>query len=199
MAKIENVVCSKGGKNLDIAKLPDGLFVVFTCDSDSDFIKKQLPLFSSKSRYFEENDCSVFFVVGDKDPKKEGVLFDQNGEIVDLVEDLKNKDDVGENLLIFSKKGEEIEFSELKETPENEYDWTENVEYLVKNFHNNEPDDSNLWRWGQLVPQDGDYLCVDCGYIEEMKKGQTFPICVVCLSGEVDGPSGPGEGYWELV
>jgi hypothetical protein len=53
---------------------------------------------------------------------------------------------------------------------------------------------------GQIVTESGDYLCIDCGFIESFEVGEIFPVCEVCLSGDpsaVDAKE--AEGYWELV
>ena len=36
-------------------------------------------------------------------------------------------------------------------------------------------------------------------YILELQKGEIFPVCEVCLSGEPDGPTGIDAGYWEKL
>lgn len=59
--------------------------------------------------------------------------------------------------------------------------------------------ENGLYKWGQRVPKTADYICVDCGYIEEFKEGSVFTVCEACLSGEFEGPSGPKVGYWEMV
>jgi len=47
-------------------------------------------------------------------------------------------------------------------------------------------DNETLYNKGTLVPEDGEYMCIDCGYSQFFKKGEVFPVCPVCLAGEED-------------
>jgi hypothetical protein len=78
------------------------------------------------------------------------------------------------------------------------YNWLEVFVTFAKNFKNHDMIDG-FWAWGQVVPVTGEYLCKDCGYIEEFQAGDVFPICEVCQAGEPDGPSTPEMGYWEQI
>jgi hypothetical protein len=77
--------------------------------------------------------------------------------------------------------------------------WVEVFKQFVSNYLDSDPDIDGMYCWGQKAPDDGEYLCKDCGYILELRKGEIFPVCEVCLSGEPDGPSGPDAGYWEKL
>ncbi len=35
-----------------------------------------------------------------------------------------------------------------------------------------------------VVPKSGTYVCVPCGYRQEFKKGDCFPLCFACLEGK---------------
>lgn len=78
------------------------------------------------------------------------------------------------------------------------YDWIEVFGTFADNYVNTDMLDG-YYGWGQIVPKTGEYLCKDCGYIEEFQAGDVFPICEVCQAGEPDGPSTPSEGYWEAL
>jgi hypothetical protein len=58
-----------------------------------------------------------------------------------------------------------------------------------------------MFKNDDIVPQDGWYICVPCGYVDEFKAGDKFPICPVCLAGTDDGPDGstdPHADYWDF-
>ena len=109
--------------------------------------------------------------------------------------------------LIFAKKiqveidgkmEEKLVYLTHRDKPELEYNWTEVATSFADNYFNFESEDG-FWRWGQVVPEDGSYLCRDCGFIGDFEKGEIFPICDVCLDGDPGGPIPLSEGYWELV
>ena len=105
-----------------------------------------------------------------------------------------------DNSLIFTKNDDKNGFIYLthREKPEVKFDWVEVSQSFANNYYNLESDD-NYWRWGQVVPENGSYLCRDCGFIGDFLTGEVFPICDICLDGEPDGPIPLSEGYWEIV
>lgn len=52
---------------------------------------------------------------------------------------------------------------------------------------------------GQTVDQDGNYVCVPCGYHRYFRRGEEFTECISCLSGTKDGHEDFAEGLelWE--
>ncbi|MBI3956710.1 MAG: hypothetical protein HY340_01845 [Candidatus Kerfeldbacteria bacterium] len=52
---------------------------------------------------------------------------------------------------------------------------------------------------GERVPQEGDYVCVPCGYRRHFQPGEQFSECLSCLSGTADGHEDYVEGMemWE--
>ena len=106
--------------------------------------------------------------------------------------------EITEGFGIFVQSENGLKLLEKRNRIDQNADWVEVMVNFARNYTNIEPDDGG-YRWGQIVPNTGDYLCKDCGYIEEFKTGQIFPICEVCLAGEPDGPSTPSQGYWEVV
>lgn len=57
-----------------------------------------------------------------------------------------------------------------------------------------------LYKIGDLVPEDGMYLCVPCGFVEEFRAGEEFPTCRACYAGTPDGPedyTDPHVDFWE--
>lgn len=93
---------------------------------------------------------------------------------------------------------EELTYLTHRNKPEKEYNWLEVSQDFADNYFNFESE-NGFWRWGQIVPEDGSYLCRDCGFIGDFVAGEIFPICDVCLDGDPGGPIPLSEGYWELV
>ena len=77
--------------------------------------------------------------------------------------------------------------------------WVDVFKQFVSNYLDSDPDIDGMYCWGQKAPETAEYLCKDCGYILELHKGEIFPVCEVCLSGEPDGPTGIDAGYWEKL
>ena len=88
---------------------------------------------------------------------------------------------------------------EKRSSIDTKIDWINVFKQFVSNYLDSDPDVDGMYCWGQRAPETAEYLCKDCGYILELQKGEIFPVCEVCLSGEPDGPSGIDQGYWEKV
>ena len=99
---------------------------------------------------------------------------------------------------VFEVSGDKTKFVDYKNNISSGFNWIEVFGQFADNYSSDELDDG-FYKWGQIVPETGDYLCKDCGYIAEFQQGDIFPICEVCQSGEPDGPSTPDQGYWEKV
>ncbi|MBT4850127.1 hypothetical protein HON36_04735 [Candidatus Parcubacteria bacterium] len=54
---------------------------------------------------------------------------------------------------------------------------------------------------GDIVPTDGEYACVPCGYKKTYRAGETFLECISCLDKfkDVDTEAITDEGTWEKV
>jgi hypothetical protein len=99
---------------------------------------------------------------------------------------------------VFETTGDKTKFVDYKNNISTKFNWIEVFGQFADNYASDELDDG-FYKWGQIVPETGDYLCKDCGYIAEFQQGDIFPICEVCQAGEPDGPSTPDQGYWERV
>ncbi len=99
---------------------------------------------------------------------------------------------------VFEVIGDKTKFVDYKNNISSSFNWIEVFGQFADNYASDELNDG-FYKWGQIVPETADYLCKDCGYIEEFKQGDIFPICEVCQAGEPDGPSTPDQGYWEKV
>lgn len=57
-----------------------------------------------------------------------------------------------------------------------------------------------ILKTGDAVPEDGDYICVPCGFREALKEGDICPECTSCLKNQkdVDQETMDAEqGLWE--
>ena len=185
---------------VNLTEFPDGLLAIFTTKNDSSFFQTQLGYLEEKRDSLKSLNMTVLFAVDENsEVSSPDVVNDENREILNLSSRVADQSELGENLILFQKKGSELIYADTKESPEEEYNWIETVEQVAKNFLEKDPDESNYFMWGQVVPETAEYLCKDCGYIQEFQAGEIFPICEVCIAGEPAGPSGPGEGFWEKV
>ena len=123
------------------------------------------------------------------------VVFQYNGKDADL----KTFTTKGNSLIILQKVGLSYELLENRTGLTNTTKWNEVITQFVTNMLDTELTDNGLWKWGQIVKETREYMCVDCGFITTFTQGQLFPICEVCLSGDVDGPVGPSQGYWQAI
>jgi len=47
--------------------------------------------------------------------------------------------------------------------------------------YKNENDDTTTYKVGDVVPEDGLYICVPCGNKKYLKTGERFKSCLQCL------------------
>lgn len=62
--------------------------------------------------------------------------------------------------------------------------------------------DRRFYAIGDVVPQNGQYLCAPCGFIREFVQGGTFTTCEVCYAGTEKGWEGytdPKVEFWEFL
>ncbi len=54
---------------------------------------------------------------------------------------------------------------------------------------------------GDIVGEEGDYVCVPCGYQKHFKPGDTFTECTSCLAGTDEGHEDYVDGMevWEKI
>jgi len=185
--------------SFQISNLPDGLVFLFTAKPDSKFALQQLANLQEVKSQLENLNASVLFAT-DEEMACETLdyVLDDTRELVNLSPVVAGQKTLGTNFVVFKKTGENLEYQETKESPDNS-NWPEAFVTVAENYKVKEPNDDNYYKWGQLVPETCEYLCIDCGFIIEFKEGQVFPICEVCFSGEPTGPQGPDGAYWEKV
>lgn len=103
--------------------------------------------------------------------------------------------------LIIDREGELL-FHEIN----SEWDNLPNLaQQFLKNYTENTTG-AKGYKWGNIIPEEGDYMCTDCGYIltvahdgTELQPGDPFPIFEVCQAGTPDCPTGPDTIFWEKI
>ena len=188
---------TKTDKEFNFNNFNDGLIVFFT--GSQDLITAQAEKYSSLKDKFANSMSIVFASDSEINIDTDNFVLDPDNEFVSQAEKLDGRSSSDDNMIIFKKDGDNVRVVDSKEDPDSSLDWMEAMVTVSENFGKEGPDDEGYFAFGQVVPEDAEYLCKDCGYIEEISAGSIFPICEVCLAGEPDGPSGPGEGYWEEV
>jgi hypothetical protein len=201
MATLNNVVFLKDGEEFNLGTFPDGIFAVFTGSIESKYATTMIAAIEETYKQANEAKLSVFFATKDSiECDSKSVLLDEAGEITALCGKLCKRSGQCNALLIFTKKGNEITHVLSRENPELEYEWVDFLIGYTQNYLNPQPDATNHWRVGQIVTEQSDYMCIDCGYIMTLPIGSLFPVCEVCFSGDPDGPTdGPEQGYWEKI
>jgi hypothetical protein len=201
MLHLQNMTRLKTRETLDLANMPDGIIAIFTGSMDSKLATTVLNQIEDNYDKFETLKLSVFFATRDEiETDSEAVIYDPKGELASQCKVLCKKNDQCEALLYFRKNGDTIEHLYTRERPETKYNWVSEICGFAQNAMDTNPDSKGLWKFGQRVTKAGEYLCIDCGYIETFKEGDIYPVCEVCLSGDPEGPTdGPEQGYWEYL
>jgi hypothetical protein len=195
------LISLKNKQELDLSSLKDGLIAIFTGSLDSDFMQTQMAKYQELQDQAKNLPINILFVTDQEgqESDQDFVFYASDRELINKSKRIANQDTLQENIIILVKSGNEINHGDQKESPEADEEWVEGVIQAAKNFMQSDPDEDGYYKWGQIVPETADYLCKDCGYVEEFKAGTIFPICETCIAGEPTGPSGPSEGYWEKI
>jgi hypothetical protein len=178
----------------------DGLIVLFCCDTQSELAKSQLEHLSNQSTALKDSDISIFFLTDeDQEGGNKNTLYDPNLSIASQIPSLCKRNEHCESMIILEKRGDEFQLLNTRENPEPEHNWVDILLQFESNYRNNQPENGLHYRYGQIVPKTGEYMCIDCGYISEYKAGSVFPVCEVCLSGDPNGPVSTDKGFWEFI
>ena len=80
--------------------------------------------------------------------------------------------------IIFCRQSPKGEFEYLthRQSPEIEFDWISVIKTFFENYKTVGVDKNGYYKWGQIVPESGDFLCIDCGFIESFLQGNIFPV-----------------------
>lgn len=60
----------------------------------------------------------------------------------------------------------------------------------------------NLYKIGDAIPENGNYICVPCGYVQYFEVGGLFTTCDACFAGTELAPEGykaAESEFWQLV
>jgi hypothetical protein len=182
---------------LNLSDIKQSLLAVFSIPAGSEFANKTQTLLDTKKAELEGKNIKVLFVTNAGNSDSPDFILDTDMEIINQASGVQNKK--AENLVLFKLENGNLKFLVHKESPEHQYDWITVVSDFADNYFNPDPNAQNLYKWGQVVPETGDYLCIDCGYIGSFEVGDIFPVCEVCLSGEPAGPTSSDGAYWEKV
>ena len=174
----------------NFADLQDGLAAIYLADFNSEFYKCQ-QVFSSKT---ESSPTLQTLWHNLQTP-----LSEEWNNFLQKINDLKNKKSFDEAIIWVKIEGGQPIYLAHKLKPETKYNWLEVANQFEINYNNEKADDENLWAWGQLIQETGEYLCRDCGYIESFEAGNVFPVCEVCLAGDPEGPLEVVAGFWEKI
>jgi hypothetical protein len=201
MFSLAEVTTLKSKQKLDLNLVPDGVFAVFTGSLNTKLATTQIAYIDESIDLITSQHFSIYYATTDNiDVNSDKVLYDPNKEFAAQCSILGQKKDQCEALMYFIKSGEKLKHILTREMPESKYNWVTQIAGFAKNYKTNTPDMKNLWRFGQKILVTGEYLCVDCGYIENFESGDLFPICEVCRSGDPAGPTdGTDQGYWEIL
>lgn len=170
----------------DISEIKDGITSILVLTKDSD-------LHQEVTKKMQKNDVDDSLYLVD--------IEDQESKLISSLQSIEQiKKDLKTDCLIFlNKKAGSLEYISHRPKPESKYDWLDVAKAFKEHYGMSEADDSGYWRWGQIVPEDGEYLCLDCGYIEDLSAGEIFPVCEVCLAGDPEGPLSVRDGFWEKI
>ncbi|MBC7472145.1 MAG: hypothetical protein H7196_02680 [candidate division SR1 bacterium] len=201
MLHLKTITRLQTRESLNLANLPDGIVAIFTGSLNSKLATSIVNQIEDNYDKFFGLKLSVFFATRDDvETDSNAVIYDPKGELASQCNILCKKNDQCEAILYFRKSGDFIEHLYTREKPEIKYNWITEVCGFAQNALDMNPDKNGLWKFGQTVTKAGEYLCVDCGYIETFKEGDVYPVCEVCLSGDPEGPTdGPNQGYWEFL
>jgi hypothetical protein len=174
-------------------------FAFFTGKPDSKLFQSQLESAKATAEQLELREVSVFFLSQEETEDDTGLfILDPDLEVLEGVSKF-SKNNPGERMFVMQLLDGNLTLIDQKENPEHDSDWVKALLQFGDNYNDMNPDADGYYKWGQKAPENGEYLCKDCGYILELEEGQVFPICEVCLAGEPNGPSTPEEGYWEKI
>lgn len=185
-------------------ELKEGLNIIFLSHGpNQEFISNLGQVLSDRQEivnFFNDKEVSVEFLVEDNHLPEIQVVRDilKRSQEVGTTNNLLTNN----SILWLFKKENEIKVLTYRAKIEPEYDWLQVCIDFVNNYNNSEPDKGGYYKWGQIVPETCEYLCIDCGFIETFEALTVFPVCEVCLSGDPatdESYSGPQKGYWEKI
>jgi hypothetical protein len=196
-----NVKYMSDNRAFSLDSLKDGLVFVIIGNLEGELFSSQYANFLDNYKDISQSKVEILFVTQEyEETDKQNFICDTDRDLINLDPQLAKRSEIkSRHIFVFHKKGNETKVIFSKNAPDPEYNWVEYAMQLANNHLIVEADTDNLWRVAQIVTISGEYLCTDCGYIDNFTKGDIFPVCEVCLSGEPDGPKAIDLGYWELL
>ena len=174
----------------EFTELQNGLAVIFLNNFDEQLYKSQQN-FESKTNL---SSTLQYFWHDLNNP-----ISDQWTNLFEEIKDLAGRKNLEEAIIWINVENGQPTYLAHKIKPESKYNWLEVANQFEINYKNDKADNENVWAWGQIVAESGEYLCRDCGYIETFEAGNVFPVCEVCLAGDPEGPLEVSAGYWEKI
>ncbi len=173
-----------------LSELKDGLNVIYLSDFNSEFYKTQQE-FVSKT--------TISSTFGSYWHNLQDDILPEWREFFQQIKDLKDRKTLDEAIIWLNIENGVPKYLTHKLKPEKKYNWLEVSNTFELNYNKTDTDKDGYWAWGQIVAESGEYLCMDCGYIETFSAGQVFPVCEVCLAGDPEGPLEVTAGFWEKI
>ncbi len=192
-----NLTFLKDGATLEIDKLPDGLLILINSRINED--SKLLKEYKQNESLGKIADLTILFATDTEiSTTSNNIILDKQGSIHSICPPLANMKDFCESIMYFKKTGSDLKHLYTKIKPEKTENWIASISQFYENYNNPNSTDG-LWKFGQIVPSSGEYLCSDCGYIMTLEEGSIFPSCEVCLSGEPGGASETDQEFWKKL
>jgi hypothetical protein len=102
---------------------------------------------------------------------------------------------IDEQALVIIDKQDDIIILEVINFPDIKLDWLSAIDIYIANNENHKPI-NKLYKWGQITNYTTEAMCNNCGYIDNIHQGESYPICPVCLSGLPHSPCEPDQEFW---
>lgn len=163
----------------------DQNLAIFYISNDSNYSQTQIQNLTQKEAELAQKSANLF------------VLDHQKLASLGQIRDLKPKQ---QGLVVTNNSGKvlwsrfEIDFKDLGQVM---------LDFMLD--YSQDITQKDTFCFGNIIPEEGDYLCNDCGYVLSVTKdgeyqpGMVFPTCDVCQSGEPDGPSGAHQDFWQKL
>lgn len=196
----QNVFYLTNKSKFDTSLIEADIVAVFTTRPGSALHASQKTHLQNRISDLKRHKVAIYFVTSKEEfIDDECFLCDSEREIIDLCHLHKSKKNIDDSLIIFSNENGSLKPLTCRLKPETRNNWVQVVMQFATNYHDKQPFQGNMWKYGQIVQESGEYMCTDCGYIISLNRGDVFPSCEVCLSGDPEGPVGPEVGFWEKI
>lgn len=136
------LISLKNQAELDLSTLKDGLIAIFTGSLDSEFMTTQMQKFEELREKTKDLPINILFVTDKEETSDKDFVYQTTDRaLVNKSEKVANQDELGENIVILVKSGDQINYGDQKEDPEADEEWVEGVIQAAKNFTEPDPFD----------------------------------------------------------